>query len=104
MEEEEEDRVLLHSLGVTSANAEDIERNILEQVLILLLISYMALKCFWLQFGIVHQVLSWELLIISVELVEVLSSSSILAQHGDLLGFCRGESYVGYVLSWHNCG
>lgn len=33
MKEEEEDRVLLHSLGVTSANAEDIERNILEQVL-----------------------------------------------------------------------
>lgn len=31
MEEEEEDRVLLHSLGVTSANAEDIELNILEQ-------------------------------------------------------------------------
>lgn len=32
MEEEEEDRVLLSSLGVTSANPEDIERDILAKV------------------------------------------------------------------------
>lgn len=32
MEEEEEDRVLLSTLGVTSANPEDIERDILEKV------------------------------------------------------------------------
>ena len=34
MEEEEEDRVLLNRLGVTSANPEDIERHIFGQVLI----------------------------------------------------------------------
>lgn len=32
--EEDEDRVLLSSLGVTSANPEDIERNILSKVFI----------------------------------------------------------------------
>lgn len=31
MEEEEDDRALLTSLGVTSANPEDIERSVLEQ-------------------------------------------------------------------------
>lgn len=44
MEEEEEDRVLLSSLGVTSANPEDIERHILAKVATVyhthLLISY----------------------------------------------------------------
>lgn len=34
--EEDEDRILLNSLGVTSANPEDIERNILSQVFIYL--------------------------------------------------------------------
>lgn len=34
--EEEEDAILLNSLGVTSANPEDIERNILEKVTIIL--------------------------------------------------------------------
>lgn len=32
MDEEEEDRVLLNTLGVTSANPEDIERDILQKV------------------------------------------------------------------------
>lgn len=32
MDEEEEDRVLLTTLGVTSANPEDIERDILDKV------------------------------------------------------------------------
>lgn len=32
MEEEEEDRILLSALGVTSANPEDIERDIIEKV------------------------------------------------------------------------
>lgn len=32
MEEEEEDKILLSSLGVTSANPEDIEHDILEKV------------------------------------------------------------------------
>lgn len=32
MEEEEEDKILLSSLGVTSANPEDIERDVLDQV------------------------------------------------------------------------
>ena len=31
--EEEEDRIFLNSLGVTSANPEDIERDLLEKVL-----------------------------------------------------------------------
>lgn len=31
--EEEEDRILLNNLGVTSANPEDIERDLLEEVL-----------------------------------------------------------------------
>lgn len=31
--EEDEDRILLSSLGVTSANPEDIERNILSHVI-----------------------------------------------------------------------
>lgn len=34
MKEEEEDKALLSSLGVTSADPEDIERDILEQVLL----------------------------------------------------------------------
>ena len=33
MEEDEEDKALLSSLGITSANPEDIERDILEEVL-----------------------------------------------------------------------
>lgn len=37
--EEDEDRILLSSLGVTSANPEDIERNILSQVHSLFLFS-----------------------------------------------------------------
>lgn len=32
MEEEEEDKILLSSLGVTSANPADIERDVLDQV------------------------------------------------------------------------
>lgn len=31
--EEEEDRILLNSLGVTSANPEDIERDLLKEVM-----------------------------------------------------------------------
>lgn len=37
MEEEEEDMVLLSTLGVTSANPEDIERDIFEKVSLALL-------------------------------------------------------------------
>lgn len=42
MEEEEEDRVLLNALGVTSANPEDIERDIIEKVVFL---YYMLFPC-----------------------------------------------------------
>lgn len=41
MEEEEEDRVLLSALGVTSANPEDIERDIIEKVEFLFICSFL---------------------------------------------------------------
>ena len=43
--EEDEDRVLLSSLGVTSANPEDIERDILSQVLILINCIFLYRHC-----------------------------------------------------------
>lgn len=43
MEEEEEDKILLSSLGVTSANPEDIERDVLDQVC--LCIGWIVLVC-----------------------------------------------------------
>lgn len=49
MEEEEEDRVLLSALGVTSANPEDIERHIIEKVVFVFIyapfLSELALTC-----------------------------------------------------------
>lgn len=50
MEEDEEDRVLFSSLGVTSANPEDIERNILGKVC--LLFKIYCIKCRILELSI----------------------------------------------------
>lgn len=44
--EEEEDRILLSSLGVTSANPEDIERDVLAKVSALISIINSILKCY----------------------------------------------------------
>lgn len=38
--EEDEDRILLSSLGVTSANPADIEQTILDEVILFLLLSF----------------------------------------------------------------
>lgn len=49
MEEEEEDRILLSTLGVTSANPVDIERDLIKKVVFVYLMLFSHLK--WLIFS-----------------------------------------------------